>query len=92
MQANLKMEGAKSARIELKTTPAVKAMLEQAAELSGETLTTFIVQNTLPKARAVISEQNTLSVSDIAWNVLTEVMSKPASATPELRDLIRLAR
>ena len=50
MQANLKMEGAKSARIELKTTPAVKAMLEQAAELSGETLTTFIVQNTLPKA------------------------------------------
>lgn len=82
----------KSARIELKTTPDVKVQLEQAAAYLGETLTTFIIQAAVPRARHVLSEQQVVRVSDKAWDALNDVLNTPAQAPQKLKDLMRLAR
>lgn len=81
--------GLKHARIELKTTLDTKGALEQAAALSGITLTSFIIGLAVEKAQIVLSSTNTVALNQQAWATLDEAIATPASAPQALRDLMQ---
>ncbi|RUO47931.1 DUF1778 domain-containing protein [Pseudidiomarina donghaiensis] len=83
------MHSAKSARIELKTTPEVKRELEQAAALSGVTLTSFIINQAHTEARRVTTEQNVVRLNQQAWSALSQAINEPAQPTDALKDLMK---
>lgn len=49
-----------SVRINLRTSAEAKAIIERAAELSGTTVSSFMLQNAFEAARRIVSETDTL--------------------------------
>ncbi|MDH2431050.1 DUF1778 domain-containing protein [Pokkaliibacter sp. MBI-7] len=78
----------KSARIELKTTPEVKLMLEQAARSAGVNLSAFIIAQAQEQARRIIAESSVIRLNAEAWSMLEEAVQNPAPPTEALRALM----
>ncbi len=82
-------DAVKPARIELKTSPEVKEMLEQAAMLSGISLTAFVIGQAQQKARELIADSSTIKFPTEAWQQLNQTIERPAQAKPELRAFLK---
>ncbi len=54
---------AKDARVDIKTTQAAKATLEQAAYALGTTLSAFILDCAMPRARDVVAQSDLIHLS-----------------------------
>jgi len=85
----------KSARLELRSTAEQKAMIERAAALTGQSITSFILSTVLRDSRRVIREQSftELSIDDWARFVaIIESDKEPskalARAASEYRDRV----
>ena len=87
--SNKEDTGIRSARIELKTTLDTKGALEQAAILSGVTLTSFIMNVAVEKAQHVLSCNNTVTLNQQAWAILDKAIAKQTSASKSLIDLMQ---
>ncbi|AFT76830.1 DUF1778 domain-containing protein [Alteromonas macleodii] len=79
----------KPARIELKTTPTVKQVLEMAADLKGISLTAFMLSIAQEKAQQVIESSHVTRLTRDSWDALDRAMAKPAEPTAELRALMK---
>lgn len=79
----------KNARIELKTSPDVKGILEQAANFKGVSLTAFILAIAEKEASQVIESRKVSRLDEDAWLALEEAM-KPRKSTKALRELMRM--
>lgn len=77
----------KPARIELKTSPEVKELLERAAAINGINLTAFIINNVREKALAIVESETTLHLNQRAWTQFEAILDKPRKATPALKAL-----
>lgn len=78
----------KSARIELKTTPDVKGILEHAASLRGMSLTAFLLSVGQDSAQQIIESNHVTRLSRVSWDALDKAMNAPAEPTPELKELM----
>lgn len=85
-------EGPKSARMEQRTKPHVKAQIQQAAALLGVDETTFVTSVALERARQTIEdhERTLLSTDDRA--AVLAALDNPAEPTDELREAMSLHR
>lgn len=81
--------GKLKARIELKTTPEVKALLKLAAQISGVSYTSFIVNSARNKAVEIIEADKKLRLNSEAWDKLEVLLDNPPMATEELKELLR---
>ncbi|AAN52995.1 DUF1778 domain-containing protein [Shewanella oneidensis] len=77
----------KPARIELKTSPEVKELLERAAAINGINLTAFIINNVREKALAIVESETTLNLNQRAWAQFETILDNPRKATPVLKTL-----
>ena len=77
-----------SARINLRTSPEAKALIERAAALMGTTVSAFMLQNAYEAARRVVAESDTLMLSQKAFDEFVAACEKPAKPTKALRDLM----
>lgn len=77
----------KPARIELKTSPEVKELLERAATISGINLTAFIINNVRDKALAIVESEKTIQLNQQAWAQFEAILDNPRKATPALKAL-----
>ena len=86
------IEGQKTARMEQRTKPHVKAQIQQAAALLGVDETTFVTSVALERARETIEdhERTLLSAEDRA--VLLAALDNPAEPTDALREAMALHR
>jgi uncharacterized protein (DUF1778 family) len=76
------------ARINLRTSADAKAVIERAAALMGTTVSSFMLQNAYEAACRVISEYDTLVLSQRDFDAFAEAMSHPPKPKAALRKLM----
>ena len=79
---------ASDTRINLRTSPEAKALIERAAALMGTTVSSFMLQNAYEAARRVVAENDTLTLSQKAFEEFVAACEKPAKPTKALRELM----
>lgn len=80
----------RQARMELKTTPDMKELLSQAAALDGLDLTSFVLGPAIEKARRVLSEHASISLTRQGQAALARVLQTAPQPTQALQDLMAL--
>jgi uncharacterized protein (DUF1778 family) len=85
MSASLANE---SSRINLRTSADTKAMIERAAALMGTTVSGFMLQNAYEAARRVVSDYDTLMLTQRDFEAFAATMEKPPKPKAALRKLM----
>lgn len=78
----------KEARIELRTTPADKNLLRNAAKASNLTISQFILLHACQQASQVLAEQRVFTVNQHVWQAMQEALSAPPKTLPAMQDLL----
>ncbi len=76
---------AKTARIEVRTDPEREALLKRAANLSNQSLTTFILEAAAERAEEVVAEANTTTVSPDFFDRMLDALDQPPIPNAALR-------
>ena len=79
----------KSERLELRLTTSQKKAIEEAASISGRTVTDFSVPVLVEEANEVIREHRDLHMSDEAWAQFNEILDRPAQSLSSLAELLK---
>lgn len=79
----------KTARIEVRTDPGQEALLKQAASLTNQTLTGFILDAAARRAEQVVAEANTTVVPSEFFDQLLDALDRPSVANDALRKAAR---
>jgi uncharacterized protein (DUF1778 family) len=79
-----------SARINLRTSPEAKALIERAAAIMGATVSSFMLQNAYEAARRIVADKDTLMLSHEAFEACVASCEHPAAPTQALIDLMAL--
>ena len=77
-----------SARINLRTSPEAKALIERAAALMGTTVSGFMLQNAYEAARRVVSDHDTIMLSQRDFEAFIAACENPPESTEALRRLM----
>ncbi|POP43084.1 DUF1778 domain-containing protein [Superficieibacter electus] len=83
------VRGMKSARVELKTNPELKALLREAAAAAGLDLSAFILNAALERAENVLDNQRRRQLSAQSWQQLNQLLAEPAAPTLALQELMQ---
>ena len=78
------------ARMELKTTPGMKDLLQSAAALEGRDLTAFVISSAAEKARTVLTAHAQITQSVNQQLALVKLLTSPAKPTQAMKDLMNL--
>lgn len=84
--------GIKEARMEQKTTTAVKNFLNQAAVLDGMDLSSFIIAASMDRARSIMRDHTTIALSANGQAKLVEMLQSQPEPTQAMKDLRKLPR
>ena len=79
-----------SARINLRTSPEAKALIERAAALMGSTVSSFMLQNAYEAAARLVAQQDVMTLSDRDRDAFLNALENPPEPTQALIDLMRL--
>lgn len=79
-----------SARINLRTSPEAKALIERAAAIMGSTVSGFMLQNAYEAARRIVADNDNLVLSQKAFEVFVATCENPPKPTKALRKLMAL--
>lgn len=79
-----------SARINLRTSPEAKALIERAAAIMGSTVSSFMLQNAYEAASRVVANNDTLMLSQEAFEAFIAACENPAEPTEALIKLMAL--
>ena len=79
----------KNDRIELRLTSQQKRDIEQAAAISGRSVTDFSVPLLVEEANEVIRHERELRMSASAWDAFNEILDAPAKPLAGLADLLQ---
>lgn len=82
----------KAARLEARISRAQKRILERAAELTGNTLTGFVVTSAQQAAAAVLRDSRQLRLRDADGDVFVNALLKPPAPNPAARAAARRFR
>ena len=80
-----------SARINLRTSPEAKALIERAAAIMGSTVSSFMLQNAYEAASRLIAQQEIFTLSNRDRDVFLNALENPQEPTQALIDLLRTA-
>lgn len=80
----------RQSRMEFKTTADMKELLTRAAALDGLDLTSFVLGPAVEKARKVLSEHASISLSQKGQSALVQLLSQPQAPTQAMKDLMAL--
>lgn len=79
-----------SARINLRTSPEAKALIERAAAIMGSTVSSFMLQNAYDAARRIVAEKDSLMLSQAAFDAFVATCEQPPEPKQALVDLMVL--
>jgi uncharacterized protein (DUF1778 family) len=83
------MSNTKSDRIELRLTREQKSEIEQAAAISGRSVTDFSVPLLVKEAEQLIRVERDLQMSKRSWDAFNEILDRPAKPVSGLADLLK---
>ena len=87
-QALSRESSAKKARLEFRSTPAQKSIIERAASLLGESVTSFVLSTVLGKAEKVIHEHQITVLSMRDWDLFQEIVEKEVAPNERLLEAL----
>lgn len=70
-------------------TPEQEALIRQAAELEHETVTSFLLETAIERARRVLKAHSTVTLSNEAFDGLYVALDEPENEVSELVELFR---
>lgn len=73
------------ARLDFRTTDENKALIEKAAQLIGQTLSTFAVPTLVERAREVINAHTVTEVTARDWETINRLLASDAQPSDRLR-------
>jgi uncharacterized protein (DUF1778 family) len=79
----------KNERIELRLTSEQKTEIEQAAAITGRSVTEFSVPLLVDEASEVIRQERQLQMSKKAWDAFNRILDEPARPLEGLADLLK---
>ena len=79
---------AKSERIELRTTPAMKALLLQAAKHSHKNVTEFLLEAGIHAAEEALVDRRVFRLDDAEWQKFQDALDRPVESKPRLEKLL----
>ncbi len=77
-----------STRINLRTSPEAKALIERAAALMGTTVSGFMLQNAYEAARRIVADNDNLVLSQTAFDAFIAACEDPAEPNEALHALM----
>lgn len=80
---------AKDARVDIKTTKAAKATLEQAAYALGTTLSAFMLECCMPKAREILAQSDLIRLTRKESERFIAALQNPPEANEKLKQLFK---
>ena len=86
------MAAAKTSRLNLRISASDDALLRQAAELIGETLSEFVVESARQRAGRLLADRTRLVVEADEWAAFCEALDRPAEVIPAVRELFERPR
>jgi uncharacterized protein (DUF1778 family) len=79
----------KSERIDVRTTPAIKRILQQAAATANKTVTQFLIDSALTEAAEVLADRRVFFLDEEKWQEFMAALDAPPSPMPRLEKLLR---
>ena len=83
------MPALKKQRIDLRLTDEDKNMIEEAAAMTNQTVTQFMVNSASERAAQVIEQHRRLILNDASWNAVMEAISNPPEPNERLKRAAR---
>ena len=78
----------KSERIEVRTTPSTKALLQRAAVASHKNVTDFLLEAGIDAAEDALVNRRMFRLDDAQWRALQDVLDRPIAGKPRLARLL----
>jgi uncharacterized protein (DUF1778 family) len=82
----------RSRRIDVRVSDEQNALIREAAALSGQTVTAFLLDAAQERARELIDERRHLVMSEQAFARFSAALDAPGEDVPELTELFRQPR
>ncbi|MBW4598425.1 MAG: DUF1778 domain-containing protein [Calothrix sp. FI2-JRJ7] len=79
---------AKSERIDIRTSPAVKKLLQQAASASHKNVSEFLLEHGLIAASEALTNRVLFALDDEKWQAFQEALDRPTQDKPNLKRLL----
>jgi uncharacterized protein (DUF1778 family) len=79
----------RSKRIEVRTTPEERALIDRAASIAGTDITTFVIGHLVDAARRVLADRDHFVLSEQARAEWDKINQRTARDLPGLRRLMR---
>lgn len=80
-------KSSRTERIELRTQPEIKSLIERAAELKHTTITAYLLNSAVEKARSDVEQANTFVLSETDRERFFSALSNPPAPNEALRSL-----
>ena len=75
-------------RLELRVTPAAKAMLRRAAEVENKTVSSFVLDKGLEAAAETLADRHEFRLDAKHYDAFLAALDAPAKARPRLEKLL----
>ncbi|RTZ23296.1 type II toxin-antitoxin system TacA family antitoxin [Vibrio penaeicida] len=85
------MTAIKKERVEFRISENEKSSLETAAELSNTTVSKFVSESAVVRAREVIEEHKRLQIRSSQWDEVMDALHNPAEPTDLMREIIDMS-
>ncbi|ANI83957.1 MULTISPECIES: type II toxin-antitoxin system TacA family antitoxin [Kosakonia] len=79
------MPALKKQRIDLRLTDEDKKMIEEAAAMTNQTVTQFLVNSASERAAEVIEQHRRLILSEESWNRVMDAIENPPAPNDKLK-------
>lgn len=79
------MTALKKQRIDLRLTDDDKSKIEEAAAMTNQTITQFMVASAAKRAEEVIEQHRRLILNDESWNLVMDAISNPPAPNNRLK-------
>lgn len=79
------MPALKKQRIDLRLTDEDKSMIEEAAAMTNQSITQFMVTSASERAAEVIEQHRRLILNEASWNQVMEAISHPPAPNDRLK-------
>lgn len=79
----------KSERIDIRTTSAVKRLLQEAAAASNKTVTEFLLDSALTHAAEVLADRRAFFLNDEQWREFMAALDAPPQPMPRMERLLK---
>lgn len=81
-------ENAKVDRLEVRATSRQSTLIKQAAEATGKTLTSFMLDAAYLEAQRALADRRVFRLGTDSWGRFVKALDRPAKTRPRLRKLM----